>query len=113
MWRAQSFRDSRCPKTLLEIFDKAENPSRVFVGIVQQNTESDVDCFDEYCKEAGSACMRDHVRLVRMHANDARGVMVVRHIASTLYQGEQYFMQIDAHCLFNKGPRGAVFFCFF
>ncbi len=28
--------------------------------------------------------------------------MVVRHLATTLFEGEQYFMQVDSHCLFAR-----------
>jgi hypothetical protein len=99
----QSFRDERCPKTLSEIFSKARFPHRIFVGVVQQNNKEDVDCFNKYCIDAGDSCLAANVRVVQIEASKSRGVMVVRHIASTLFEGEQYFLQIDAHCLFTQG----------
>ncbi len=97
-----SYRDDKCPLTLMEIFSKATRPDLVNVGLVQQNDEGDVDCFTEYCRQAGPRCRRDNVRMIRMAANEARGVMVVRHLATTLFEGEQYFMQVDSHCLFAR-----------
>lgn len=40
-----SYRDPLCPRTLLELFSKARTPRKVFVGLVQQNEDGDVDCF--------------------------------------------------------------------
>lgn len=97
-----SYRDDKCPISLKEMFEKARNPDKVFVGIVQQNQNGDVDCFETYCKEAGTGCRFDNIRVIRMAASEARGVMVVRHLATTMYEGEEYFMQIDAHNLFAQ-----------
>eukprot|EP01083_Nonionella_stella_P137148 417375_1 len=46
-----SFRETRCKDTLYNLFTKSFNPSRVYIGIVQQNTpDNDEDCVYEYCK---------------------------------------------------------------
>ncbi len=42
-------RDKLCPITLYNLFTKAEFPDRVTVGVVQQNDETDIDCYDTYC----------------------------------------------------------------
>lgn len=97
-----SYRDDKCPLTLMELFSKAARPDLINVGLVQQNERGDVDCFTEYCRQAGVRCRRDNVRMIRMTASEARGVMVVRHLATTLFEGEQYFMQVDSHCLFAR-----------
>lgn len=97
-----SFRDRRCPDTLFELFSKAQRPDRINVGVVQQNAPEDVDCFTTYCKRAGDECRPDNVRIVRMPAHESRGVMVVRNMASSLFEGEQYFLQLDAHNLFTS-----------
>ena len=97
-----SYRDPKCGSTLVELFKKALNPEKVNVGVVQQNLEGDKDCFEEYCRLADQRCRRDNVRMIRMKAEESRGVMVVRHLASTMYSGEKYFFQIDAHNLFSN-----------
>jgi hypothetical protein len=79
-----SFRDRRCPRTLVELFEKASRPDRISVGVVQQNEPEDPDCFAAYCKEAGANCRPENVRIIRIPAAESRGVMVVRHMASSL-----------------------------
>ena len=42
-----SLHDGRCGRTLYSLFKKAKNPSRVFVGVVQQNLKGVTrDCVD-------------------------------------------------------------------
>ena len=45
-----SFRDSRCGRTLFNMFSKAEHPERITAGVVQQNEERDESCLSSYCK---------------------------------------------------------------
>ena len=46
-----SFRETKCKYTLLNLFGKASNPNRIYIGIVQQNEPGqDEDCVYEYCK---------------------------------------------------------------
>ena len=46
-----SFRETKCKYSLQNLFGKAVNPSRIFIGIVQQNEPGqDEDCVYEYCK---------------------------------------------------------------
>lgn len=46
-----SFRETKCKYTLYNLFGKAVNPNRIYIGIVQQNTpDQDEDCVYEYCK---------------------------------------------------------------
>ena len=49
-----SYRDRLCPRTLYNIFTKSENPSRIFIRIIQQldptsNLVDDLDCWDMLC----------------------------------------------------------------
>jgi hypothetical protein len=77
-----SFRDKLCPHTLFNAFTKATHPNRLHVGVVQQNVEEDIDCFDEYCAlmkkagkyEEGQDCpFKDNIRMNRVHASKAKG----------------------------------------
>jgi hypothetical protein len=44
-----SYRDGpRCGRTLFSMFNEAEFPQRLRVGVVQQNDEDDVDCEVRY-----------------------------------------------------------------
>ena len=81
-----SFRDEFCPATLTAAFEKAKNPDKLFVGLVQQNceepkcrsgileggkmvdVETDVDCYAVFCssKVGKKYCKSDNLRLLRM-----------------------------------------------
>ena len=101
-----SYRDPRCPESLRTMMNGAEDPTKVFVGIVQQNKEEDLDCLEAYCILMTSEkknCLRENISVIRMNANTTRGVVVIRQMVSTLYDGEEFFMQIDAHSVFMDG----------
>jgi hypothetical protein len=43
----------RCGKTLVDLFAKAKDPDKIFVGLVEQAKEEDTFCIESYCKEMG------------------------------------------------------------
>lgn len=47
----------RCGETLKSIFENAKDPSRVYVGLVEQNAPDDKFCLEEYCNSFGT-CVR-------------------------------------------------------
>lgn len=95
-----SYRDKICPVTVESIFENADKPENVFIGICQQNDKTDVDCIDEGLKKYPH--LQKNVRILRMRHNDAKGPTFARYLCSTLYQGEEYYLQIDSHCKFIK-----------
>lgn len=91
-----SYRDTLCGQTIDEIFGKAKDPSRVFVGICQQNDPSDTDM----------ACVtkpHPNVRMLEIPAKDAKGPTYARYLCSTLYDGEDHFCQLDSHMTLVDG----------
>lgn len=119
-----SYRDENCATTLKEMFTKADHPERLYVGLVQQNcvadcmtgvleggivesTEPDEDCYEEFCAspEGRGRCEAadPHVRMLFVQEAESLGPAVARYFASKLWQGENYFMQIDSHSLFDAG----------
>lgn len=117
-----SYRDENCPATLVEMFSKADRPDYLFVGLVQQNcvsgcktgvleggvvndVEPDIDCYDTFCDTDIGAPYCDNSQVRNFFVNEAEslGPAVARYFASKLWQGETYFLQIDAHSLFRKG----------
>jgi len=96
-----SYRDNICPVTLESIFLRAKNPSRVFIGICQQNTPEDPDCRDTALRKLPQ--YRNHVRVVRLRHDEAKGPTYARYLCATLYDQEDYFLQIDSHCKFVRG----------
>lgn len=95
-----TYRDTICPKTLESMFTNAHRPMNVFVGICQQNDKGDVDCIEEGLKNHPE--FLNNVRILRLYHYQAKGPTYARFLCSTLYNNEDYFLQIDSHCLFVK-----------
>jgi [Skp1-protein]-hydroxyproline N-acetylglucosaminyltransferase len=94
-----SYRDPECSNTLVDLFLKANDPSRIYVGVCQQNAPEDPDCIVDSLRP-----FEHQIRIVRLSHFDAKGPMYARAlIEQTLYQGELFYMQIDSHMLFVKG----------
>lgn len=91
-----SYRDENCKQTLAQIFSKCKHCDRIHIGLVEQRDNSDTPC------ELGPehAQYRGQMRVIRLHSSLARGPTYARYMTSRLWQGEQYFMQIDAHLNF-------------
>jgi [Skp1-protein]-hydroxyproline N-acetylglucosaminyltransferase len=95
-----SYRDDVCTDTLDSLFKMAENPNRIFVGICQQNNSTeDTDCLSAIINTP----LENNVRIIRIPHYEAKGPTYARYLCSTLWNGEQYFLQIDSHTKFVKG----------
>lgn len=93
-----SYRDDVCVTTLESLYTMADNPNRVYVGICQQNkNDEDIDCV--------SRGYEDHpnVRIIRIPYFEAKGPTYARYLCSILWDGEEYFLQVDSHTKFVKG----------
>jgi hypothetical protein len=91
-----SFRDTRCSLTLEDAFKFADDPDSLVVGICEQNAEDPEMCLKKPIKKG-------EVRVTSVPSDTARGPCVAREKISRLWQGEDIFMQIDAHSSFVKG----------
>lgn len=91
-----SFRDDLCPDTIVEMFEKASAPFNVFVGLVDQVNLVDDSSDDIACDAILDERFRRQVRLVRLDPKLGAGPTHARYIASKLYQGEEFYMQIDS-----------------
>lgn len=93
-----AFRDAECLATVQDAFAKATRPDRVFVGICQQNKEIGEDCVQgldaKYAKQ---------IRSIDLKHTEAKGPTWARYLCSTLYNNEDYFLQIDSHTSFVDG----------
>ena len=95
-----SYRDDVCTDTLDSLFEMAEHPNRIFVGICQQNNSiEDKDCLSAIINTP----LENNVRIIRIPHYEAKGPTYARYLCSTLWNGEQYFLQIDSHTKFVKG----------
>lgn len=91
-----SYRDSECSATIKNLFEQADRPARVFVGVCEQNGGAE----NEAC---APAILPKNVRRVQIPSSEAKGPTYARYLCSTLYQGETWFLQIDSHTRFVKG----------
>lgn len=93
-----SYRDPDCQHTLVDIFAKAKHPERIFVGLFWQFVEGeDDDCFELPTPHPSQ------VRTLKIDAANGKGVCWARHITQSIWGGEEFTLQIDAHMRFEPG----------
>ena len=93
-----SYRDDECPLTIKSLYDNAENPDKLFVGICSQNKPGieEEECLPKNFKYT------KNIRIKRLKHTDAKGPNFARYVCSHLWKGEEYFCQIDSHLIFKK-----------
>lgn len=91
-----SYCDDLLLQTLEDCYGKATHPEAVFFGVVNQD---DIDIR----QQLNALPYRAQVRYLHINPLDSRGVSWARYIAYSLYGGEDYFLQIDAHMQFDAG----------
>jgi hypothetical protein len=82
--------------TLDSLFKNATHPDFIRVALVDQSDQDNRPWLSEkqYWK---------NIRYIAINPLDSLGVSWARHLAFTLYTNEDYFLQIDAHSLFDSG----------
>jgi hypothetical protein len=91
-----SYCDPMLGFTLRSAYAQASDPSRVFFGVVEQ-------ALPEQQLRLGADWAQQQVRWARLHAQEARGPCWARALAMSLYQGEDWYLQIDSHTWFEPG----------
>jgi Glycosyltransferase (GlcNAc) len=91
-----SYCDPMLAFTVASARSQAADPSRVFIGIVDQAA-------DGHQYRPVDHWSREHLRFTRVHALEARGPCWARALAMGLYQGEDWYLQIDSHTWFEPG----------
>jgi len=91
-----SYCDPMLAFTLASARSQASDPSRVFIGIVEQAVAGQTLRLDDEWSRA-------HLRWTRVHALEARGPCWARALAMALYQGEEWYLQVDSHTWFEPG----------
>jgi len=102
------YRDYRCPTALADLFDKAEYPDRVHVGIVEQKhteEEPQYSCVREYCKQKHATLEKgcphvQNIKIIQLSHNSAKGPNYARFMQQGLRENEEFCLQVDAHSLF-------------
>ena len=92
-----SYRDRECQWTVKDLFEKASYPERITVGVCWQfDAEDDADCFEISTRP-------EQVRISPYDWREGEGVCWARNITQSLWEGEEYTLQIDAHMRFMEG----------
>ncbi|MCT4710925.1 UDP-N-acetylglucosamine-transferase [Enterobacteriaceae bacterium H11S18] len=106
-----SYRDAELVPTLLDMVENAHQPASLKIAVcwqhdddetifnvpgitfVKKTTHNGLDLYTFKCKGA-------RINVLSVHYCQSRGACWARHLAESLYQGEDYFLQIDSHCRF-------------
>ena len=87
-----SYRDPELERTIRSAIDNAANPDDLYFGVVLQ----------ELPKFEPDLSWVPRLNLMKIHAKFARGAGFARAKAMELYNGEDYYLQIDSHTMFEK-----------
>jgi hypothetical protein len=90
-----SYRDPQCPNTIQSIYENAKYPGRVYLGICQQNKDEDSECIDISNKIIKT--WESQMRIIKLPHYEAKGPTWARYLCSRLWNGEDYYLQIDSH----------------
>lgn len=92
-----SYRDEQCSLTLSNIIKMAHNPEKLVIVICEQNDENDDECMKtNYIKGV-------NIKRIRMDYTEAMGPCWARYLIQNMWEGEQYYLQIDSHTRFVEG----------
>ena len=87
-----SYRDPELIRTIKSAIDNATYPENLYFGVVLQEME----------KFEPDLSWVPNLKLVKIHQKDARGAGFARAQAMNLYNGEDYYLQIDSHTMFER-----------
>lgn len=89
-----SYRDKNCNFTIKSIYNNAKFPENIYIGICQQNKNTDIDSLHDI--------INNNIKIIRIDSSEAKGPVYARYLASTLHDREEYYLQIDSHTIFIK-----------
>lgn len=118
-----AYRDSELQHTIRDLYYQSACPLRVHVGAVWQGVQADEgSCFHVmrslgvpgWGADTGTGnsagidteerqWWRSNVRVLHLHSMHADGPCGARHIAASLWRGEEYVLQVDSHMRFRHG----------
>ena len=82
-------------QTIESALHKAKFPDRLIFGVVEQNLPEDFLSVE-------SLKAANQIRYFSVHSKYARGVCWARALTMSLFQGEDWFFQIDSHIIFEQ-----------
>lgn len=90
-----AYRDQRLWPTVADALDQAADPGALRFAVVDQS-DAPAEPPPELARRAGA------IHYLHLHHRFSRGPCWARSIAGSYCQGEPYFLQIDAHMLFDR-----------
>ena len=92
-----SYCDTELDETLTQLFGKAKDPSRVYVGLVLQEHEAvrQAPVMDKWRRHP-------RVRMLEFDPIDSKGAGWARSNIARLHRGEAYYLQLDSHHIFVR-----------
>jgi hypothetical protein len=88
-----AYQDDLLKATIADALAKAKYPNRITFGVVEQR---------EQARRINPGLLaRKYIRYIGVEPEDSRGVCWARALAMSLYQGEDWYFQIDSHMLFD------------
>lgn len=92
-----SYRDPECANTVKSLITNCSNWKRLRITICEQNSEEDKPFYHDL-----NPMFKPIINAFGMSYKDARGPTWARFLIQQKYSGEQYYLQIDSHTLFEK-----------
>lgn len=90
-----SYRDPLLTTTITEAYNCAKYKDSLVFGIVDQGWHRETIDID-------TLPFKNQIRYLRFDPEFARGVCWARNMAQSLWTGEEYFLQVDSHTLFEN-----------
>lgn len=91
-----SYRDPLLHTTVMSAYSQAVGKDALVFGIVDQS-------FPGEFFNLHSLPFAEQVRYLRLDPEYGRGACWARNLAQSMWNGEKYYFQIDAHTIFNEG----------
>jgi UDP-GlcNAc:polypeptide alpha-N-acetylglucosaminyltransferase len=94
-----SFRDRRCKESILDMIQKADDPKRIYFGIVEQHVPEDPSCLPHVAADCqlSDFCVSDHIRSRRINPSESLGATFAKYLGMMLYRGQRYVFVIDSN----------------
>ena len=114
-----------CGATLVDLFEKAENPDNIFVSLIEQQAEEEIYCLEQYCKTTGNIDVvnrfeyrKDHlaivsndaakeqcprinqIKVVRVHDSTAKGPPWARAMGRRSLGNEEFCLSASTYSIF-------------
>lgn len=91
-----SYRDPLLENTVIDAYNNATYKDSLVFSVVDQGFLNETICLDRIP-------FKKQIRYLRIDPHYARGACWARNLAQSMYDGENYYFQIDSHSMFDLG----------